>query len=187
MSCTKQQRLSQLAYCFTQSVSFQQFCGVNKGCKNLSVVKTHKLVNPQNVRFFTKLCSTFQRTLLICSATLSAVILRDLVQILSTASRNAWFCSYSYVHVSAYLHRRRNGPEYTCRVHCRESVLQDNSRPRLVALDCWRSPAVAQDRHWCCSVSTWSQKCNAPPCHQQVPPENQINCLPAVINDITHS
>ena len=28
-------------------------------------------------------------TLLICSATLSAVILRDLVQILSTASRNA--------------------------------------------------------------------------------------------------
>jgi len=61
---------------------------------------------------------------------------RVILQLFPDTSFRIRIAKHASVHVSAYLHRRRNGPVCTCHVHCRESVLQDNSSPRLVALDC---------------------------------------------------
>ena len=94
MSCTKQQRFSQQAYCFTQSISFQQFCGVNKSKRGIKICQSLKHTNYKSAKcsVFTKLCSIFQQTLSV--DTFCAAVSRNFARFgshLLTASRNGWW------------------------------------------------------------------------------------------------
>jgi len=79
-----------------------------------------------------------------------------------------------------YLHHRRSGACGMFRVHYRQSVHQDNSRPPLLAQCRRQSRPAGAGRHWYCSTSTWCWRHTSLSSHRRLHPGTR-QCRPSTV------